>query len=284
MIKIVVCGAKGRMGQKTISLLQQRKWQKAILQRGVPSGPSGEFLLVGAIEREDHPDLGKEVIDGINLSSNLSEIKQADIVINFTTTEVTLSHLNICQKNKIPIVIGTTGFKKEEVKRIEEISKEIPIFISPNMSLGANLLFKLTEETSKRLGPEFQVEIVEMHHKRKKDAPSGTALRLGEVVAQTRGKSLEDVATWGRKGMTGERKVDEIGIHSIRAGEIVGEHTVIFAGPFERLELTHRANSREAFAYGALSAALFLKEKLPGLYTMKDLFTTKARNLENTKK
>ncbi len=257
MVKVIICGAKGRMGQILISLLQKRK----------------EFLLIEAIERENHPDLGKEVIEGIKLSSNLIEMEKADMVIDFTTPQSTLSHISICQKKKVPIVIGTTGFKKEEIKKIEEISKEIPIFISPNMSLGANLLFKLTEETSKRLGSEFQAEIVEMHHKRKKDAPSGTALRLGEIIAQARGMSLENVATWGRKGMTGERRDEEIGIHSIRAGEIVGEHMVIFAGPFERLELIHRANSREAFAYGALAAGLFLKEKPPGLYTMEDLLS-----------
>ena len=168
------------------------------------------------------------------------------------------------------IVIGTTGFTEPELAEIKAASSEIPVFISPNMSLGVNLLFRLTSEAAKNL-PGYQVEITETHHDQKVDAPSGTAKKLAEVVAEARGNNLAEVAVYGREGRPGPRKPEEIGIHALRIGDVVGEHTVIFAAAGERIELTHKAGSRNILASGAIKAALFLSKQKPGLYSMDDL-------------
>ena len=233
MIKIVVCGAAGKMGKMVISRILADK----------------ELVLSGAIEWREHHAVGQQ-IDEINITDNFSEaLKLSDVAIDFTNMDATLFHLDIAKKQKKPIIIGTTGITDEGVERIKNASTEIPIILAANMSVGVNLLFKLVEEVAVAI-PGYDVEIVEAHHNQKKDAPSGTAIKIAEILK-----------TYKKK----------IVIHSIRAGDIVGEHTVIFAGNGERLELIHRAHTRDTFATGAVKAAKWLFGKKPGLYTMRDV-------------
>ncbi|MFH1479308.1 MAG: 4-hydroxy-tetrahydrodipicolinate reductase [Candidatus Omnitrophota bacterium] len=243
MIKIVITGISGRMG-KRIGLL-------AIEDK--------DFQIIGAIEVSSSPFIGKDIgeVLGVNklnriVQPDISKIKdQYDIILDFTTPQATTKYLDDARKKKVGIVIGTTGFTTYEMEMIKKSSSTIPIVYSPNMSIGANLLFELVEEVAKDLGSEYEVEIIEAHHNKKKDAPSGTAKRLGEAVSNVRGKVPP--------------------IHSIRIGDIVGDHTVVFAGDGERIELTHKAHSRDAFAKGALNAAKFLYNRKPGLYSMHDV-------------
>jgi 4-hydroxy-tetrahydrodipicolinate reductase len=254
-IKLVVAGAAGRMGKAIIGLLSQYP----------------EVSLAGALEREGHPDLGREAAAGIKIFVEAEKVLAAgDILIDFTSPSATLNHLKVCRKLKKGIVIGTTGFTDPELAEIKAASSEIPVFISPNMSLGVNLLFRLTSEAAKNL-PGFQVEIVEVHHDQKVDAPSGTAKKLAEIASGACGSNLSEVAVYGREGRPGPRRPEEIGIHALRIGDVVGEHTVIFAAAGERIELTHKAGSRNPLASGAIKAALFLSKQKPGLYSMADL-------------
>lgn len=228
------------------------------------------FSLVGAIEKINHPEIGKE-INEVRIVCNLAKvIKKSNVVIEFTTPAATLAHLAICEEKSVPMVIGTTGFSQEEIGKIEDISKKIPILLSPNMSLGVNLLFKLIKEAAVIL-KDYEVEIIETHHNQKKDAPSGTAKKIGQIIAKSRNIDLEEVVTYGREGLVGERDHQEIGIHSLRLGNVIGEHRVIFGGGAERLELFHKAESRETFARGALKAAAFIVKQHPGLYSMENL-------------
>ena len=255
MVKIVVAGVAGRMGQTIINTLIEFP----------------QIALVGAVERPDHPNLNQESVPGIPVSSDVDKTLQAgDVLIDFTTPSGTLQNLKSCLKLRKGIVIGTTGFKQEELAEIKTAGEKIPILLSPNMSLGVNLLFHLAEETAKNL-PDYEVEIVETHHNQKADAPSGTALRLAEIITTTRKQNLDEAAVYGRHGRPGPRKSSEIGIHAIRTGDVVGEHTIIFGTTGERLELTHKAGSRQAFARGALKAALFVSQQKAGFYTMSAL-------------
>lgn len=263
MINVVVAGVAGRMGSQIVNLVSR----------------TPEMKLVGAIERDAHPSLGKDVGElcgwgrlGLEIASDpRPSLKKADILIEFTTPAATLAHLELCRQAKKAMVIGTTGFQPEEIARIKEASSVIPCVMAPNMSVGVNVLFEIVEEITRILGSSYDVEVVEIHHRGKKDAPSGTALRIAEILATTRGKNLNQVATYGRKGLVGERKPEEIGIHALRGGDVVGEHTIIFAGEGERLEITHRADSRNTFAYGALRAAKFAVTAPAGLYDMQDV-------------
>ena len=231
MIKTTVCGVSGRMGGLIARLIAENK----------------NFSLVGAVEKIDHPELGKE-IEGIEIICDLAKvIGESDVVIEFATPSATLKHLAICGKKNVPVVIGTTGFSQEEIGEIRTISEKIPVLLSPNMSLGVNLLFKLVKEAATVL-KNYEVEIVETHHNKKKDAPSGTAKKIAEIVG-------------------------DVPIHSLRFGNVIGEHRVIFAGKSERLELFHRAENRETFARGALKAAAFIVNQNPGLYSMEDILS-----------
>ena len=255
MVNVVVMGAAGRMGRAILSVCAS----------------DDEVRVVGAVEAPDNSAVGSE-IEGVKVTSDLSSvIKEADVVIDFTHPEATLKALEVCRGEGVGMVIGTTGFKEEGRKAIEEASISIPIVFSPNMSVGVNLLFKLVYEVAKVLGDGYDVEIVEVHHRFKKDAPSGTALKLAQMVADALGRDLDRDMVSGRKGMVGERGSSEIGVFAVRAGDVVGEHTVIFGGLGERLELVHKAHSRETFARGAVRAAKWLKGKEPGLYTMWDV-------------
>ncbi|ADU96157.1 dihydrodipicolinate reductase [Thermovibrio ammonificans HB-1] len=257
MVKVAVTGAGGRMGSLIARL--------ALEDEGVK--------LVGVTERPDHPLMGGEFAPGVKFYPSILQMEEKpEVVIDFTTPEATLKLLEEAKELGTALVIGTTGFSAEQLSKVEEASKELPVLLSPNMSLGVNLLFKLVAEAAKALKDKgYDVEIFEIHHRFKKDAPSGTAVKLGQIVAQAFGKSLKEMAVYGRQGMVGPRKPDEMGILSARMGDVVGDHTVFFATLGERLELTHRATSRETFARGAIVAAKWMAGKGPGLYSMFDV-------------
>ncbi len=261
--RIAITGCCGRMGMRIASFAFADK----------------DFEIVGATEIRSHPKIGsnlgsfigEDALD-IQVTSDLSlAVKNADVIIDFTTPVMTLSNLMIARNAKIPIVIGTTGLMDEEQRGIEASAKVIPVFASSNMSIGVNLLFRLVPELASALGEDYDIEIIEMHHNKKKDAPSGTARILAQKIAEAKGKRIKDIGIYGREGNVGQRGKNEIGIHAVRAGDIVGEHTVIFAGKHERIEITHRANSRDIFARGALSAAKYIADRSPGLYNMQDV-------------
>lgn len=269
MIKVLVTGAAGRMGSRIAYLVLE--------------DPALE--LAGAIEREGHLSCGADIgrligareEAGILLSDDYfgQALQKADVIIEFTQAAVTIAHLEKVVDAGKAMVIGTTGLVEEEINKIREVSSSIPIVFSPNMSIGVNLLFKLVGEAAKVLGDEYDVEVIEAHHHHKKDAPSGTAVRIGEVLANSLGRDLKEVGIYGRQGIIGERPAKEIGFSTIRAGDIVGEHTVLFGGVGERLEITHRAHSRDTFAKGAIKAAKFVVGKPPGLYDMGDVLGIK---------
>lgn len=267
MIKLTVCGAAGRMGSRIIALSKEY----------------AELKLVGAIESKANPKVGLDagVVAGVGemgvkISEDISKvIGETDVVVNFTSPEATLEHLEIVRKNKKSMVIGTTGFSNEQISIIQNASRDIPIVLSPNMSIGVNLLFKILRDVARVLGDDYDIEIVEAHHRMKKDAPSGTAVKMAKVIAEALGRNFDEVAVYARKGIIGERTKKEIGIQTVRAGDIVGEHTVLFGGLGERIEITHKASSRDTFARGALKAALWLYGKPAGLYDMGDVLGIK---------
>ena len=249
-MNVVVAGAGGRMGRALID---------AVLA-------DGELSLVAALDVKGSSTLGQPVGD-IKVTSDLGAIDKADVLIDFTRPEGTLKHLEHAKA----MVIGTTGFTEEDKGAIAEAAKRIPIVMAANFAVGVNAVYKLAETAARILGDDYDVEIVEAHHRHKVDAPSGTALHLGQIVAQAMARDLEKNAVFGRKGDLGERKPKQIGFHAIRGGDIVGEHTVIFAGSGERVEVTVRSQSRTTYAQGALRAVKFLKERAPGLYGMGDV-------------
>jgi 4-hydroxy-tetrahydrodipicolinate reductase len=263
MIKVVVCGGCGKMGSKVVQLIHQNK----------------DMELVGIIESPSHPDKGKDwgTVVGLGktdiiIKDNLEVIIQStDQVVEFTNPKVSLQHLEIVSKYKKAMIMGTTGFLPEETEKIKNLTSDIPFLLSPNMSLGVNLLFKLAAEVAATLSDDYDIEIIESHHRFKKDAPSGTAKKLAQEIAKAKGLNLDEVAIYGREGIIGERKKGEIGIHSIRSGDITGEHTVMFTALGERLELTHKAHSRDTFAYGTIQAIKFMEGKPAGFYEMKNV-------------
>ncbi len=263
MIGIVVAGVGGRMGKTIARLVTEAE----------------DLALLGATEAPGHPLCGKPVgkagIEGeCTIASALDsalELCQGEIpvvVIDFTLPQATLKNAEVASQRGIPMVVGTTGFSKEESERLTSLLQKIPAVWAPNMSVGVNLLFNLVEQVASILDDDYDIEIVETHHRFKKDAPSGTALRLAERAAKGRGVNLDQVGVFGRKGITGERRRGEIGIMALRAGDVVGEHTVTFGTLGERIELVHKAHSRETFARGALRAARWVVNKRPGIYGM----------------
>ena len=263
MIKVIVCGGCGRMASKVAQLIYQ----------------DSELKLMGIVESSTHPDIGKEwgatvgqSKTGIMVVDNLESIIQdADQIVEFTNPKVSLQHLEIVAKYKKTMIIGTTGFSGEEMAKMKSLSQNIPFLFSPNMSLGVNLLFKLAAETAVSLGDSYDIEIIESHHRFKKDAPSGTAKKLAQEIAKAKNINLDEVGIYGRQGLIGERKREEIGIHSIRGGDITGEHTVMFTALGERIELTHRAHSRDTFAHGTIQSIKFMEGKPASSYEMKDV-------------
>lgn len=263
MIRIAVAGAGGRMGRTLIQAVQDADG----MMLGAATEQPGNSLL-GA----DAGELAGVGRLGVNLVSTLSEVVDAfDVLIDFTRPEATLSHLEQCRAAGRRMVIGTTGFTPEQKAAIGKAALDIPLVFAPNMSVGVNLCFKLLDIAARVLGDGVDIEVIEAHHRHKVDAPSGTALRMGEVVADALGRDLKTCAVFGREGVTGERDPRTIGFETIRAGDIVGEHTVMFAGPGERVEITHKASSRMTFARGAVRAAAWLQGRNPGLYDMQDV-------------
>jgi len=232
--------------------------------------------LGGAVEAPGHPALGRDAFEaagagraGIPVTDDFPRaLAGADVAVDFTHAAASVAHAREAAAAGRPIVIGSTGLSPDHVRAVEAAARSTACLVSPNMSVGVNLLFRLAAEAAKALGDAYDVEIVEVHHRFKKDAPSGTAVRIAEVVAKALGRSLEDTGVYGRRGITGERGRKEIGLLAVRAGDVVGEHTLVFGGIGERLEITHRAHSRETFARGAVRAAAWILGKPPGLYGM----------------
>lgn len=259
---LIIEGAAGRMGQTLIRCAQKQ----------------GGMRVVAAHEKADHPDLGRDagLVAGIGelgvavTEPGAGEVS-ADVMIDFTFHAAVPGALHRAVAGGQGVVLGTTGLNEEEVRCVKEASAHVPVVWAPNMSLGVNVLLELIERTASLLGPEYDIEITEMHHRHKKDAPSGTALALAESAARGRGVDLKDVVRHGREGMTGERPAGEIGMHALRGGDVVGDHEVMLAADGERIALSHRASSREAFAMGALKAARWLKNRAPGRYDMRDV-------------
>jgi len=260
--KIVVAGVSGRMGH-------------ALLE-GVFADDA--LQLHGALDRADSPQIGRDAGEmfgkntGVKITSDTAlALNGADVLIDFTRPEASLQYLEACKKAGVKHVIGTTGFTVEQKAKIEASSQQIGIVFAPNMSVGVTMLISLVEQAAKALSDGYDIEVVEMHHRHKVDAPSGTALRLGEAAAKGLGKDLKDCAVYAREGVTGEREAGTIGFATMRGGDVVGDHTVVFAGVGERVEITHKASSRATFAQGALRAAKFLAHKKHGLFDMRDV-------------
>lgn len=267
MTRIAISGASGRMGRALIQAAYEAENTNvtAAIER------SGKSIIgVDAGELAGIEALGVKIVD------DLSDVTDAfDVLIDFTSIEATLSNLDICRKAGKKIVIGTTGFTDEQKKLIADAATDIAVVFAPNMSVGVNLCFKLLDIATRVMGDYTDIEVIEAHHRHKVDAPSGTALRMGEVVAEALGRDLKDCAVYGREGQTGERDRKTIGFETIRAGDIVGEHTVMFADIGERVEITHKASSRATFAKGAVRAATWLSQHDKGLYDMQDVLGLK---------
>lgn len=266
MLKVVIAGCSGRMGH-------------ALLE-GVFADP--ELVLHAALDRADSPQIGRDAgeqfgrVSGVKVSHDVGVALQgADVLVDFTRPEPSLQYIAACLAAKVKLVIGTTGFNAEQKQQIEAASRDIATVFAPNMSVGVTLLINLVQAAAKVLADGYDVEIIEAHHRHKVDAPSGTALRLGEAAAAALGRNLEECAVYGREGVTGERDANTIGFATVRGGDVVGDHTVLFAGTGERVELTHKASSRATFALGALRAAKFLAGKNTGLYDMQDVLGLK---------
>jgi len=263
MLNIAIAGSSGRMGRTLIEVISQ----------------APDMRLSAALDRAGSPFMGKDAGEligaacGTPITDSLESLVGAHALIDFTRPEGTLAHIAFCRAKKINLVIGTTGFTPEQKQHIVEASRDIGIVFAPNMSVGVNIVFKLLEQAARVLNDGYDIEIIEAHHRHKVDAPSGTALRLGEVVAAATGRNLADCAIYGREGVTGERNPATIGFSTIRGGDIVGDHTVLFAGIGERIEISHKASSRATFAMGALRAARFLAGKSSGLYDMQDVLS-----------
>jgi len=263
MRRIAVMGAAGRMGKTLIEAVQQAPG--AALSAAIDRPDSS---LVGA----DAGELAALGRLGVPLSGDLARVvDEFDVLIDFTHPSVTLNNLAVCRQAGKAMVIGTTGFSAEEKAQLAQAAKEIPIVFAANFSVGVNLCLKLLDTAARVLGDEVDIEIIEAHHRHKVDAPSGTALRMGEVVAQALGRNLAEVAVYGREGQTGARDRQTIGFATVRAGDVVGDHTVLFAAEGERVEITHKASSRMTFAKGAVRAALWLEGQAAGLYDMQDV-------------
>ncbi len=264
-IKAIVIGAAGKMGSRIIHIIQE----------------TSSISLYRAVERPDHPYIGKDIGEviglgkmGIPLEGDLNKAG-GDVIINFTNPKTSLESLEFAKETGSAIVIGTTGLSPEQMERVRDLSNSVRCVFSPNMSVGVNVMFRIVQEVARVLGPEYDVEIFFFFYRLKKDSPSGTAVKLGELIAKAVGREFGKVGVYGRKGMVGERTKEEIGMQVIRAGDIVGEHTVLFGGIGERLEIIHRAHSRDNFARGAIRAAVWVVNQPNGLYDMQDVLGLK---------
>ncbi len=263
MVRIAIAGAAGRMGR---NLVKATVFNSEATLGAASERPESSLIGVDADELSGEGRLSVALVDDFAKAVN-----EFDVLVDFTAPSSTLANIELCKQHGKTIVIGTTGFSEQEKQQIEHASKEIPIIMAPNYSVGVNLVFKLLEKAAKVMGDYCDVEIVEAHHRHKVDAPSGTAIGMGEAIASAMGNELNDVAVYAREGITGERTKDEIGFATIRAGDIVGEHTAMFADIGERVEITHKATDRMTFANGAIKAAVWLAAKPAGFYTMTDV-------------
>ncbi len=257
--RIAVAGASGRMGQMLVDAVRQ----------------ADDCVLAGALDVAASPALGQDAgaatgkPTGVNITADLKAgLSPAQVLIDFTRPEGTMAHLAACRALGVNLVIGTTGFSDAQKAEIEAASRDIAIVMAPNMSVGVNVVLKLLDMAARSFAQGYDIEIIEAHHRHKVDAPSGTALKMGEVVASALGRDLKDCAVYGREGVTGERDPSTIGFATIRGGDIVGDHTVLFAGTGERIEISHKSSSRAGYAQGSLRAARFLAGRKNGLYDM----------------
>ncbi len=265
MYTVAVNGACGRMGARISALVFE----------------DPELKLVAAIERQGHPSMGKDV--GSNAGCGETNVKisatlntHADVLIDFSAPEATLNIAELCAKKNTAIVAGTTGLNSQQLERIKQYSQKVPCLVSPNMSIGVNVTFDIVAKIARMLGKDFDVEIIETHHRFKKDSPSGTALRLAERICEATNKRIDKDVIYGRQGITGEKPTNQIGIHAVRSGDIIGEHTIVFGGLGERIEITHKAHTRDTFVHGAIRAAKFIIGKPPGMYSMADVLQIKS--------
>lgn len=265
-VKLAIAGSSGRMGRMLMEAAQQ----------------SSDVTVVAALDRADSPFIGRDAgelsgnANGVIISADIeAALTEADCLIDFTRPEGTLEHLRVARRTGCHMVIGTTGLKVEEKAQIAEAAKDIPIVFASNMAVGANAVFKLLDVAARILASGYDVEVFEAHHRFKVDAPSGTALSMAEVVAKALDRDLKETAIYGREGVTGERKPETIGFATVRGGDIVGDHTVMFCGLGERVEISHKAGNRMPYATGALRAAAFLRDKQNGLFDMQDVLNLK---------
>ena len=265
--RVAVAGSSGRMGRMLIEAISE----------------SSDCRLSGALDRAEGPGIGHDagaplgLHTGVEVVSDLRQgLRDAQFLIDFTRPQATLQHVEACEPSGIAMVIGTTGFDADGLRRIEAAARRIPIMLAPNMSVGVNVVLKLLEHAARALREGYDIEIIEAHHRHKVDAPSGTALKMGEVVARAAGRDLQRDAVWSRHGHTGARAEGSIGFSVVRGGDIVGDHTVLFAGTGERIEITHKSSSRATYAEGSLRAVRFLAGRAPGLYDMHDVLGLKA--------
>lgn len=265
-LPVAIAGASGRMGHMLIEAVRA----------------DSEFALAGALDVPSSPAIGQDAgayagqATGVHITADLqSGLAHSKVLIDFTRPEGTMAHLQVCQALGVGMVIGTTGFSEAQKAQIAEAAKHIPIMMAPNMSVGVNVTLKLLEMAAKALATGYDIEIVEAHHRHKVDAPSGTALKMGEVIADALGRDLKDCAVYAREGVTGERDPSSIGFATIRGGDIVGDHTVLFAGTGERIEISHKSSSRATYAQGSLRAVRFLASRQNGLYDMFDVLGLK---------
>jgi 4-hydroxy-tetrahydrodipicolinate reductase len=263
VVELVVAGAAGRMGGRVVALARE----------------APDLRVVGAFERPGHPALGQDAGElagagrlGVPIAADAGPLLTAGrVLVEFTAPEPSIEHLRLAAARGVGAVVGTTGLQPPQLDEVRRLAGGIPILLSPNMSVGVNLAFRILALMAKALGDDYDVEITEIHHRMKKDAPSGTAARMAEVIAEALGRRIDEAAVYGRHGLVGERTAKEIGVHALRGGDVVGEHTVVFSTVGERLELTHRAHSRDTFGHGALRAARFVATARPGLYSMRDV-------------
>lgn len=252
MIRVALCGALGRMGSEVARTIAEQD----------------DMTLSVALEAENHPNIGVKMGELEVVSDLRSRIENADVLVDFTNPDGAVDHVSIASEQSVPAVVGVTALRDEQMEIIRRASEQIPIVYAPNMSVGVNLLFNLVSEAATILKDDFDFEIVEMHHRMKKDAPSGTAAKIADILSRVKEGSQQ---IYGRQGLIGGRKPQEIGIHALRGGDVVGEHHVIFAGNGERLEISHKASSRRTFASGVIKAVRFVINREPGLFDMNDV-------------
>lgn len=265
MIEVAVNGVSGRMGARISALVVE----------------DPELKLVAAMERPGHQSIGKDVgsVSGggeTGIKITMAMNTHADVLIDFSSPESAIAIAEYCARKNIALVIGTTGLNAQQHEKIQHLSGQIACLISPNMSVGVNTLFNLVAQASKMVGKEFDIEIIETHHRFKKDAPSGTALRLAEKICEATDRKMDKDVIYGRNGITGDRPTNQIGIHAVRSGDVIGDHTVIFGSLGERIEITHKAHTRDSFVRGAIRAAKFIAKKPPGMYSMSDVLQIQA--------